>query len=256
MIHLCVSHLKSNISLKLILVIYLLASPLFISNAFANWVPLAKSIDFAVFTCNNVHLKTVRFYPSNVKIENLVYPKPGNIAKAVITTEKASVVINGGYFTPEIKPIGLIINNNSTLSKIHNTSWWSIFSITDNKPNIALPKHLSIKKRLSFAVQAGPRLIVNNQILSFKESEGQVPRSAIGIDFKGRIIIAMAPLPGLSMKDWALCLKKKFPHGPGCFNAMNLDGGSSSQISIRGNNFKLDEVGLSSVPSFIVIWNK
>ena len=224
------------------------------SSSNADWQRATGSIEYNNLTCGGIVIHAVRFKPNNVSISNFVQPPPGNFAENILINKNTDVVINGAYFTPEVIPIGLLINKGTKLSRLHKTSWWSIFYLKNNLPNIVLPNSIDNLNKIDFAIQAGPRLIIRGRTPKLKESEGKTPRSAIGIDKSNNVILATSAPNVLFMKDWAMCLRNK--NGLDLISAMNLDGGSSSQMSFKKNGEQINYRGLSPVPSFILIKNK
>ena len=87
----------------------------------------------------------------------------------------------------------------------------------------------------------GPRLLQNGKILIKDENfrsdvtNGTGPRTAFGIDKQGRYLILVADgrqkyySTGLTLRELAATMKKL-----GAVNAMNLDGGGSTSMAVRG----------------------
>ena len=226
------------------------------STSYAEWKPITTYVEHDYFQCEDVIIHSAKFNPSLITLQALVAPPPGNRAQYILDKTNSIIAINAGFFTPDLKPIGLIKSNNKILSKLHKTSWWSIFYIKNGVPYIKLPKNWKNSKHIEFAVQAGPRLIVSKKITQVKDNDSKTPRSAIGINEKNEVVLAIAPTPGLTLKEWANCLLKPAPQGPSLKDAMNLDGGSSSQMSIKYKDTQFDDHGLVPVPSFITVKSK
>jgi uncharacterized protein YigE (DUF2233 family) len=81
------------------------------------------------------------------------------------------------------------------------------------------------------AIQAGPRLVVNGKVPKLKSEISQ--KTAIGINRKGEVILLTTLYP-FSVNELAkLMAKPESKGGLGCRYALNLDGGSSSQLYAR-----------------------
>jgi len=85
-------------------------------------------------------------------------------------------------------------------------------------------------------------------VLKMKDSSA-APRSAIGVLDNHNILLAVAETPIL-LKDWAGLLQKQ------ATNVLNLDGGGSSQISVKTGDFSLQVSGDTGVPNAIGIFPK
>ena len=87
---------------------------------------------------------------------------------------------------------------------------------------------------------------------------GQVPtlrpglanRSALGIDKHGKVIVVVTENLPISTSDLAHILAAPPLN---CVDALNLDGGSSSQLYAKIDRFKLDVPGFSQVSDAIVV---
>jgi len=179
----------------------------------------------------------------------------GATAQELAAREGTLLVINGGFFTPEHKSIGLIVNDGRQLSALHRTSWWSVFQIKDGRPSILRPSEYGGSAGVEVALQCGPRLTVDGEIPKLKESVSK--RSAIGIDRTGKVVIAITEGYGLSMKELARRMKvSPFEGGLGCPNSMALDGGSSSQLYAKIGKFERSIGGLTKVTNGIAVFRK
>lgn len=164
---------------------------------------------------------------------------------------KALIGINGGFFDQDFRPLGLRINNNKIKSSLKRISWWGIFYIKNNKAYISSLNHFNYNKDIEFAVQSGPRLIVNGSIPSLKP--GIADRTALGITADGKIIILVSNNAAMSTRQLAKVMKSP---PLSCINAINLDGGSSSQLYAHIRSFILNVHGFSNVSDAIIVKSK
>ncbi|KTD78401.1 phosphodiester glycosidase family protein [Legionella waltersii] len=161
---------------------------------------------------------------------------------------KALLSINGGFFDHEFKPLGLRIANKVQLNPMKRISWWGIFYIKDNLPYITNVRHFQYSNDIDFAVQSGPRLLINGRIPSLKP--GVADRTALGITEDNKVIILVSNNSAMTTKELAAIMKS---HPLYCTNAINLDGGSSSQLYAKFNHFKLNVHGFSNVSDAIIV---
>lgn len=164
----------------------------------------------------------------------------------------ALLAINGGFFTPGAAPLGLRIDQKKILNKIKDISWWGVFFIQNGKPHIASKRGFKQHKGIHFAIQAGPRLLVNGYIPKLKPGDDN--RSAICITDKGEIVIVITQYLPLTTTTFAKILRKPAKLGGfGCRDALNLDGGSSSQLYAHIDDFYLHIPNISWVSDAIVV---
>ena len=161
---------------------------------------------------------------------------------------KALITINGGFFDQDHHPLGLRIGNQQQYSPLKRISWWGVFYIKDQKPHISGPTRFNNDQSIDFAVQSGPRLIIKGHIPSLKP--GRAERSALGISPDGRVIILVTDNAPLTTTDLALLMQKPPLN---CIQALNLDGGSSSQLHTNIHSFQLNVHGFSNVSDAIVV---
>jgi uncharacterized protein YigE (DUF2233 family) len=161
---------------------------------------------------------------------------------------KALLSINGGFFDHNFSPLGLRINNKKIESPLKRISWWGIFYIKDNKAHISSFNHFKQDNDIDFAVQSGPRLLIKKKIPSLKP--GDAERTALGITADGKVIILVSTNAAMSTTKLALLLRS----APlSCIDAINLDGGSSSQLYAHIGSFLLNVHGFSNVSDAIVV---
>ena len=161
---------------------------------------------------------------------------------------KALLSINGGFFDHQFNPLGLRINNKKVENPIKHISWWGIFYLKNKEAYISSLKHFNQDADIDFAIQSGPRLIIKGKIPSLKP--GDADRSALGITKEGKIIILVSTNAAMSTNKLAHLLKAP---PLSCVNAINLDGGSSSQLYAHIGSFLLNVHGFSNVSDAIVI---
>ncbi len=161
---------------------------------------------------------------------------------------KALISINGGFFDHQFNPLGLRINNNKLQNPIKRISWWGIFSIKNNRPSISTIRQFHQDSDIEFAIQSGPRLLIKGRIPSLKV--GSADRSALGITPDGKVIILVSTNAPMSTFELAQMLKAPPLN---CIDAINLDGGSSSQLYAHMDSFQLNVHGFSNVSDAIIV---
>ncbi len=161
---------------------------------------------------------------------------------------KALIAINGGFFDQNYHPLGLRIGNQHQHSPLKRISWWGIFSVKDHTPHISSLSQYTNNNQVEFAIQSGPRLLVKGKIPALRP--GFAERSALGITPDNHVIILVtnnSPLTTTSLAE----LMNASPLN--CVDAINLDGGSSSQLSANMGLFQINVHGFSNVSDAVVV---
>ncbi len=164
----------------------------------------------------------------------------------------AVIATNGGFFTPELKPLGLRVDQGEQKNPLKATAWWGVFLIKEGKPQIVAQKNYRPDKSIEFAIQSGPRLLVNGKIPALKP--GLDNRTALCITKDKKVVLLATENLPISTGDLAKILGSNDKKGGlGCIDALNLDGGSSTQLYANVNRFKLKVSGFTTVSDAVLV---
>ena len=244
-----------------------------------TWKPLAEGLSYT-------HIQRAHVFQIDPKKYNLSIATAQDIGKSSATVKEmvkkngAWLAVNGGFFSYEPKSVGLLMRKEKIINPLHSTSWWGIFYLENGIAKITTPQefHRTAGKvmpssqreregeapvalplegatrapKIEMAVQAGPRLVIQGEIPKLKAALDR--RTGIGIRRDGHIFLAVV-LDEISTTDFAeLFSKPEKEGGLGCNNALNLDGGSSTQLYFNnGGNFSLDLPGINWVTNAVTI---
>ena len=161
----------------------------------------------------------------------------------------AYLTINGGFFDRDYHPLGLRISNQQQHNPLKRISWWGIFYIKDQKPHLTSVQHFKSHQQIDFAVQSGPRLLVKGHIIPSLKP-GRAERSALGIAQDGRVVILVTDNEPMTTTTLAALMQSPPLN---CQDALNLDGGSSSQLHAHIDSFRVNVHGFSNVTDAIVV---
>ncbi len=164
--------------------------------------------------------------------------------------------INAHFFDPEGLALGLLVRDGRLNQGMHKGGrlLTGVFFIKENKPHIVHRKAYK-ETTADIAIQSGPRLVVDGKAQAIKSSDVSSRRSGIAITKKGEVILfaTMLRFPGASFKQLQEMLSDptlEIEH------ALNLDGGSSSQLFVEKNKRVADETfidGGDLVPVALVV---
>lgn len=207
------------------------------------WTRLGNGLEGRTFSWRGAEVHAFRALPSKIEIgTGALLDAPDWLRK-----ERARVAINGGYFDEHSQPLGLRVSEGVKTSRLRPADW-GVFWIRDGKAHIAHTRDYPAKIRPDEAIQCGPRLVVAGQSTDLKPQWNR--RSGLGIDRRGRVVLAIAE-GQLSLEDWAQVFASN--DGLGCRDALNLDGGPSTQLAYATAKQHGKVLGGWPVPDAIVI---
>ena len=197
---------------------------------------------------------TVVYDPANVSLGvSSKLGKSGESVNTIVSKNKALLGINGGGFEDidgfgnGSRPYGVIIKDKKVIWN-GNSCYGSLIGFTDlNKLYITKDSaDVAIKNGMRDAVEFGPILMINGKSSKIFGDGGWgiAPRSVIGQRKDGIVLLLVIEgrLPGYSigasMKD-VINIMKRY----GAYNVANLDGGSSSTMSVDGKLYNKVSVG-------------
>src|SRR3990167_2731580 len=223
-----------------------------------RWISLTKGIDYATISPNpafplqKIHafrIDLLKYRLSLIVAKN--YHQPSFFVTQAGSLINALIAINGGFFSPDFQSLGLRVNKGDILSTTKNTNWWGIFVIKKNRATIVSKSNFHYSKEIQLAVQAGPRLVINGRIPPLRGNLAE--RSALGITKEGKVIITVTQNIALGITQLANIMSASEKNGGlGCYNVLNLDGGSSSQLYAHIGNFTLQIPSIRPVADMIV----
>jgi len=223
------------------------------TNAQTQWRQVLPGLDYVMIPFSHgmrsgkIHafrfdLQQYRFRLAFAKDHPAVFAS----AKNLTDLSHGLVGINGGFFTPNFKSLGLRISDGKQYSRLWSTSWWGVFSISHNKPHIQGLHQYRGKQATEFAIQSGPRLVINGQIPRLRG--GLAYRSALAITPKKQVVMIATNGTPMTTTQLARIIKKpESEDGLGCPDALNLDGGSSTQLYANIGEFSVN------IPSFMPV---
>ena len=199
------------------------------------WQQVAPGIELHSFPLANkfgiTKVLAVRAEPAKCRIRVLDarrgFGDPGARSEEVCPAQGAA--INASFFEDHtsLKPLGLLVCKKKRLQPRHPREGWGTF-IIKGKRAVIIQSRDKLPAGVIEAVEAKPRLVIDGAIPRFKK-QSVAQRSAVGVDAKGRVILA-ATGDFLTLEEWAAVLH----NDPHCVDALNLDGGPSTQLSIKG----------------------
>ena len=228
-----------------------------LENASPTWQTIGEGVDILTLTADSENIPAgtnlffIRFHCD--KIQTFVLHDKGlSTAQRIAEDTKALAVINASFFSPEGKPIGLVMQEGKVTNKLPTRGMLDsgIFCIKNGWPMIFHRNYFQ-PSGITEAIQSFPRLVCNGKpVAEVTDNDKRRRRSGIALDSEGRIIIFITDtnLGGVSFKEiQKILLKPKL----NVRAALALDGGGSSQLYLKYKNYNKVVYGLAEVPVFI-----
>jgi uncharacterized protein YigE (DUF2233 family) len=195
------------------------------------------------FDSRNCHLKTV---------DQVSGPaSEWNTAANLGIAKNALACINAGFFNPDGSPLGLVISNDIQRGSVNHSSLGSGFFYSNKKQSgIARKSKLSFIRqnvRPSSLLQSGPMLSYHGKPVLKLSNKNPRVRSFLATD--GSYGWLMGYAESTTLEQLGLALAGKKLANITIFNAINLDGGRSSELWISA-------AVLNGNKKFRALWNK
>ncbi|MEC9055683.1 MAG: phosphodiester glycosidase family protein [Verrucomicrobiota bacterium] len=183
------------------------------------------------------------------------WPSAGAAAKA----HGALAAINGGFFTPEGSPLGLVIENGKRIG-----TWNAGSSLTsgvlsvEKSPRILRRRHWRSFSPTLHLVQAGPFLIENDIVVNGLSNREHSPRSFLV--WNGRHHWAFGYSGKATLSELALALAAQPLAKLNITTALNLDGGRSSDLwvspQVRGGPISTRKSWNNPVRNYLLLHHR
>lgn len=181
-----------------------------------------------------VHL--VSFQPKTHRLRVLDQGTAGSDSlAAALAKAKALAGINGGYFHPDRRPLGLVIAGGATIHPQERARLLSGLLLVSANGSQRLLRPTEPRPRVAEtdALQAGPFLVDGGVAVSGLEATRRARRSVVLVDANGRW--SLVSTSRLTLAETAALLAARGNAGePRVVRALNLDGGSSTALWARG----------------------
>jgi uncharacterized protein YigE (DUF2233 family) len=220
------------------------------------WKELAPGIEYRDLSPNPMmpwaHIHAFRIDLKKQKLDLVTasdLSRPHASVEEMARHSNALIAINGGFFDEKYHSLGLRIGHGHHYSPLKPISWWGVFYTTRNKPYLTRASQYQAKSRsVDFAIQSGPRLLISGKIPKLKPAIAE--RTALGITKKDKVILLITEHAAMTTTALAKRMKA-FPLY--CEDALNLDGGSSTQIYANVGNLHLNTVGALGVSDAVIV---
>ena len=200
------------------------------------------AFDLAVFAASKVRLRVI----DNASGDENLADKAAR--------ENCVAGVNGGYFDPEFRPIGLRIIYGAVSSPLVRARLLSgVFAASARGVEIVRVSEFSKRRKYDAAIECGPFLVENGKPVGALNDTRSARRTFVAVAGGGFACLGVSSALTLAkladtLAALPLCNESKI------FRALNLDGGSSSAFWIAGKSgdaFSVQE--RKSVRDFVAV---
>lgn len=207
---------------------------------------------------NRLELEVIHLNKAHYQARLLIQPKGKQLKPSVVAAQqKATITINGGYYSPEFNPVGLFKVNNQRFSRYSSASKLLKAGITIDQQGqlnlVSYPNKQDLEKANS-AMQVGPVLISDGKV-DVWPNFAMSRRTVLAQTTHDNIIIIVTQSPVTLYQLASLLVKNpEFFDVKGIKSAVNLDGGGSSALTIKQKNTWMNIVELNPVRTLLLLY--
>jgi uncharacterized protein YigE (DUF2233 family) len=210
------------------------------------WQPLAEGAHRLSVPEGEAQL--FRFQLSHFRADVVVTGAARPLTAADLRKEqRAALAVNGGFFDEDGRPLGLRIARGRTIIGLRSRVDWGVLLLRDGRASIVHSREYAADPAVTGAIQVGPRILVDGRPTRLKPQTSR--RTAVALDRDGRSLTIVVTRRSIAADELAAVLERL-----GYFQALLLDGGPSTQLSLELGKTSLEVFGGYPVPDGLVVF--
>src|SRR6266481_3138281 len=175
-----------------------------------------------------------------------------NVREAVSKSE-AIAGVNGGYFQPDLTPVGLLISQGKLIHPLERARLLSgVFFVRKQKPALVRVQHFSDAVGISDAIQCGPFLAESGGIVAGLNNRRSAPRTFVFLTKESICGVGICRSATLAELSEILTIADLLPNGP-IAEALNLDGGSSTGFYLARGSQSISSPEWTAVGNYLLL---
>jgi uncharacterized protein YigE (DUF2233 family) len=199
------------------------------------------TLDLALFSTKSATLRV---------IDN---PSGEDNLAGVMRRENYLAGVNGGYFDPENKPVGLLISDGKVIAPLRKARLLSgVMIVSNDRMQLLRVAEYSSKRKATAALQCGPFLVDRGQPVPGLNDTRSARRTFIVAGGSDRAAIGFCSGVTLAQLARILATPEVAPELKGQ-RALNLDGGSSSAFWFAGERDPFSISEQKTVRNFVAV---
>jgi Phosphodiester glycosidase len=177
-------------------------------------------------------------------------PTSRRTVEEIVAPYAAVVAINASFFDQEGRTMGLAVDKGRLIAGSKRLSWGALV-IDDKQARIVLGAEVDASLGYRLVVQGIPRLVVGGKVSQLKPQVAE--RTAVCAD-GSRVVLVVSISTKVETTAFARFLADPPDRGGlGCRDALNLDGGPSTQLVAKLPTLTLSEPRGWGVPNALVV---
>jgi exopolysaccharide biosynthesis protein len=210
-----------------------------------------------VSPAKSIDLDLVIFDSRQLRLAVIDQPNPNAGGRAIanlLRQHNAIAGVNGGFFSPDFKPLGLSISNGRLLSSFTTSSLIAGTALQlGDQSYLIWNSEYQGHSNITDALQSGPRLLESSRPIKGLDASKSRARTFIATDGSFLWAIGTADSCSLGALAQALATPGALP-GLRPMRALNLDGGNSTALWFRNLSGKeTSRPGWSTVRNYLAI---
>jgi hypothetical protein len=217
----------------------------------AQWTPLGRGVEHRALAQGAIAGHAFRFRPADVELR--VVPAPeGRGRVEELAPAGDAITTNASFFDEAGKTMGLAVDRGRSLGGRRLTRWAG-FLVERGRPRIVPGSALGDGAGAEVVVQGLPRLVVAGALPRLKPQRAL--RTVVCVAEPN--VVLLVTTSRVEAADLARLLAAPPADGGfGCRDALNLDGGGSTQLRARWGAFEARVEGAWGVPNALVVLPK
>ena len=221
----------------------------------ARFVTVAPGIAHATFEAQSDGAATFSGHAFNVDLDvadlRLVPaggPSSRRTVAEIVAAYPAVVAINASFFDTDGRAMGLAVDGGRVMAGGKRRSWGALV-VDDRTARIVLGADIKDDQAHRLVVQGIPRLVVEGKIPPLKPQLAE--RTAVCA--KGSVVVVVVSTKAETTPFARFLADPADQGGLGCQDALNLDGGASTQLVVKLSGLSLSLQGGQGVPNALVV---
>ena len=166
----------------------------------------------------------------------------------IVAPYAAAAAVNASFFDTEGRAMGLAIDEGRAMVASNRRSWGALV-VDGSRARIMLGADIQDHRAHRLVVQGIPRLVVQGQVQRLKPQIAE--RTAVCAE--GNVVVLVVSTHAESTPLARFLADPPDKGGLGCVDALNLDGGPSTQLVVKLPGLALSRPGGWGVPNALVV---
>ena len=175
-------------------------------------------------------------------------PSGRRTVEQIVAPYPVVVAVNASFFDKEGRAMGLAVDEGRVMASSKQRSWGALV-IDGTKGRIMLGADIQDHRAYRLIVQGVPRLLVGGKVQQLKPQIGE--RTAVCAE--GNVVVLVVSTKAEATAFARFLADPPDRGGLGCWDALNLDGGPSTQLVVKLPALALSLPGGWGVPNALVV---